>query len=148
MKQGPGGHQMPMGKSVTSLDVNVLEKAIAYLVGHFSAYAVYLFGSASRDSLRADSDVDLAFSSVREIDTLSCFEAAQVLADILGRDVDLVNMKHASTVFQIQVLANGKRVYCSDLTRATREEMVAYKSYAMLNEERKEILDTYACQNR
>lgn len=144
MNQYPDGHHMPTQKKPMSLDANSLEKAIAYLVAHFSAHAVYLFGSASRDALRADSDVDLAFSSAREIGPLSCFEAAQVLADILGRDVDLVNLKHTSTVFQIQIIANGKRVYCSDPARAMREEMIAYKSYAILNEERKEILETYA----
>jgi len=62
----------------------------------------------------------------------------------LGRDVDLVTLKHSSTVFLVQVLANGQRVYCSETAQVMREEMVAYKSYAMLNEERKEILDTFS----
>ncbi len=144
MNSGNNNLNVPIRKESISLNADALEKAIGFLVEHFSAYAVYLFGSASRDSMRTDSDVDLAFSSFNDADALSCFEAAQVLADILGRDVDLVNLKNASTVFRMQVLATGQRIYCSETTRVMREEMIAYKSYAMLNEERKEIIEANA----
>lgn len=144
MKKGKNCQNAAIRKDSLSLDADALAKAIAFLVEHFSAYAVYLFGTASRNSLRADSDVDLAFSSFKDADALSCFEAAQVLADILGRDVDLVNLKNVSTVFRMQVIATGKRIYCNETPRVMREEMIAYKSYAMLNEERKEIMETNA----
>ncbi len=133
--------QTIIGKNkVSPIDAPNLGKAIDFLVEQFSAYAVYLFGSAAKEALRIDSDIDIAFSSFETASALSCFEAAQYLADILGHEVDLINMKNASTVLRMQIIAAGKRIYCSQMNQVLRDEMIAYKSYAMLNEERQEIL--------
>ena len=118
-----------------------LEKAIEYLVAKYSPYAIYLFGSAAHDALRVDSDVDIAFLSTRSVDIMDCFESAQDLYEFFKREVDLVNLASASTVFSMQVIAHGKLVFCNDDTHRMQFEMIAYKSYAMLNEERMEILN-------
>lgn len=117
-----------------------LEKAIEYLVAKFSPYAIYLFGSAARDELRVDSDIDIAFLSIHSVDAMDCFESAQDLYEIFKREVDLISLTAASTVFNMQIIANGRLVFCNDDAQRMRYEMMAYKSYAMLNEERQEIL--------
>ena len=65
---------------------------------------------------------------------------AQKLANILKRDVDLINLKKASTVFRIQVIAKGEKIYCIDNKRRAYFEMYAFKDYATLNEEREIVL--------
>ena len=118
-----------------------LEKAIEYLAARFSPYAIYLFGSGAREELRADSDVDIAFLSIHAADTVDCFESSQDLYEIFKKEVDLVNLAIASTVFSMQVVAKGKLVFCNNDAQRMRYEMILFKSYAMLNEERREILN-------
>lgn len=59
-------------------------------------------------------------------------------------DVDLVDLRSASTVMRMQVLSTGTCLTTED-DRARREfEMYAYSDYARLNEERREILNGIA----
>lgn len=102
---------------------------------------IYLFGSAARNELRGDSDIDIAFLTEKEVDSYKCFIKAQDLADIFHRDVDLINLNTSSTVFKVQVIGNGKEIYCNDDTKRMYFEMRAFKEYALLNEEREVILN-------
>ena len=117
-----------------------LNKAIEILKEEFNPIVIYLFGSASRNELRKDSDIDIAFLTDNDVDPYKCFMKAQELADIFKREVDLINLNTSSTVFKAQVVGNGKRIYCSDDTKRMYFEMRTLKSYAMLNEEREVIL--------
>ena len=117
-----------------------LNKAIEVLKEEFNPIVIYLFGSAARNELRKDSDIDIAFLTDNDIDSYECFMKAQELADIFKRDVDLINLNTSSTVFKAQVVGTGKRIYCSDDTKRMYFEMRTFKSYAMLNEEREVIL--------
>lgn len=118
---------------------NALDKAIESLK-EFKANTIYLFGSASRDELRVDSDIDIAFLSDENIDEYVCFMKAQEIADIFKRDVDLIDLKKASTVFKAQIIGNGKIIFCDDNVKRAYFEMRSFKEYALLNEERAEIL--------
>lgn len=118
-----------------------LKRAIAYLITRFSPSVIYLLGSASRDELRPDSDIDIAFLDSGEMSAYECFDAAQVLFDYFHREVDLIYLNKASTVFKIQAIAEGKVIYCKDQERRMHFEMVAYKDYAKLNEERQEVFE-------
>jgi len=102
--------------------------------------ALYRFGSQAKGTVRPDSDIDLAVLADDTIPNLSRFELAQELAIQLHSDVDLVDLRTASTVMRMQVLSTG---ICLDAPNepARREfEMYAYSDYARLNEERREIL--------
>ncbi|MBD2843921.1 nucleotidyltransferase domain-containing protein [Paenibacillus sp. IB182496] len=90
--------------------------------------------------MRADSDVDLAFISEGAHTPYRVFEVAAQVADCLKRDVDLVEFLQASTVFQAQVVGSGELLLDEDPTRRSYLFMQALKAYAMLNEERHEIL--------
>lgn len=103
--------------------------------------AIYRFGSQAKGTARPDSDIDLAVLARHPIPGIRRFELAQDLATQLHRDVDLVDLRTASTVMRMQVLSTGT---CLDAPNepARREfEMYAYSDYARLNEERKGILD-------
>ena len=117
-----------------------LNKAIEILKEEFNPIVIYLFGSGAKNKLRDDSDIDIAFLTDKDVDPYECFMKAQELADIFKREVDLINLNTSSTVFKAQVIGTGKIIYCSDETKRMYFEMRAFKSYAMLNEEREVIL--------
>ncbi len=105
-----------------------------------SLIALYRFGSQAKGTARPDSDVDLAVLTRDPIPNLRRFELAQELAIRLHRDVDLVDLRNASTVMRMQVLSTGTCLNTQDESARRTFEMYAYSDYARLNEERCEIL--------
>ncbi|HEX3047776.1 MAG TPA: nucleotidyltransferase domain-containing protein [Bacillota bacterium] len=102
-----------------------------------------LFGSAARGQLRPDSDLDLAFLSDLALNEYEVFMRAQELAELLGRDVDLIDLNKASTVLKAQIIGKGKVIFNGDNLRRMVFAMKAFKEYALLNEERQCILDRF-----
>lgn len=124
----------------TELTKKQTQEIVQFLVENCEAFAVILFGSAAKERMRVDSDVDIAYLSHRRISDYERFMMAQRLADVLKRDVDLIDFYRASTVFQAQVVTTGKMLYDGEPFVRQEAFMVALKSYALLNEERSEIL--------
>ncbi|MEY7998784.1 nucleotidyltransferase domain-containing protein [Clostridium sp. Mt-5] len=123
-----------------NIDKDSIDKIISFLIENIKPYLIYLFGSSVNGIFRGDSDIDIAFISDIETSDYEIFMLSQKLADILKRDVDLIDLKKASTVFKVQVIAKGEHIYCSDNKRRAYFEMYAFKDYAILNEEREIIL--------
>lgn len=106
-----------------------------------SAFIIILFGSAAGGRMREDSDIDIAFLSDKILSEYEVFEIAQELGNVLGRDVDLIDLNKASTVFKANILGTGKIIYSADENRKHVFQIRTFKEYSLLNEERKEILD-------
>lgn len=103
--------------------------------------ALYRFGSQAKGTARPSSDVDLAVLARDPIPALHRFELAQEIAIQLHHDVDLVDLRTASTVMRMQVISTGECLFsASDRLRGEFEDLV-YSTYARLNEERREILN-------
>ena len=102
--------------------------------------ALYRFGSQAKGTARRDSDVDLAVLARDPIPNLRRFELAQELAVRLHRDVDLIDLRNASTVMRMQVLSTGTCLETQDESVRWEFEMYAYSDYARLSERRREIL--------
>nr|WP_248562695.1 nucleotidyltransferase domain-containing protein [Niallia sp. NCCP-28] len=114
---------------------------IDYLHSKVSPLFIILFGSTVKGNVHSESDIDIAFLSENlNFDKYTLFMFAQELAANLGRDVDLIDLNQASTVFQAQVVQTGKIIYCSDTRKKAEFEIKVLKMYAKLNEERSEIL--------
>lgn len=88
--------------------VNAIRSAIP------EVQALYLFGSVATGQDRSDSDVDLAVLAPRPLDQLSRWRLQESIAAELGRDVDLVDLRAASTVMQVQVLDTGRVLFEAD----------------------------------
>jgi len=102
--------------------------------------ALYRFGSMGKGTARPGSDIDLAVLARDQIPNLRRFELAQELATQLHRDVDLVDLRTASTVMRMQVISTGECLDATDEPARREFEMYAYSDYARLNEERREIV--------
>lgn len=112
-----------------------------YLARKISPYLIILFGSVIKGNLRESSDIDIAFLSEKHFSDYEIFMFSQDLADMLGREVDLVDLAKVSTVFQAQIISTGKVIYCQDEKKRMLFYMLTYKKYARLNEERQCIFD-------
>lgn len=107
---------------------------------HPDLIAIYLFGSSVQGATNLESDIDLAILPLHPIDPLERWTLTQDLANLLKGEVDLVDLRRASTVMRMQVISSGQCLYESKRHKRDRFEDYVYSSYARLNEERKEII--------
>ena len=80
-----------------------------------NALGIYAFGSRVQGMANAQSDLDLAVLVEGYADPLQLFEMANQLADKLGYEVDLLDLRAASTVMQHQVITTGRRLWAKDM---------------------------------
>ncbi|MCK5680308.1 nucleotidyltransferase domain-containing protein [bacterium] len=103
--------------------------------------AIYRFGTWGTVDQRPDSDIDLAVLALSPLDSVACWNLAQQLASMAGRDVDLVDLLKASTVLRMQIVASGERFFCVSNNEAESFEDTVFSSYVRFNEERHLILE-------
>lgn len=123
------------------LDNKMQSEIKIFLKKKVSPMLVYIFGSTIRGTANKESDIDIAYLSDQVLDDYQIFMLAQELAGIIDRDVDLIDLKKASTVFQAQIVSTGKVIYCLDEKIRMNFEMKMLKMYSKLNEERQLIID-------
>ena len=103
---------------------------------------IIVFGSYAKGLSRQNSDIDIAFYSEDTVlSSYDLFIIAQELAELLKIEVDLIDVRRASTVLKAQIFTTGKVIYADDELLLKKQQMTALKMYAELNEQRKEILN-------
>ena len=126
---------MVLQENILNIIKNILKEKI-------KPYTIYIFGSSVNGNFNDESDVDIAFLSSTEISGYDIFMIAQEIADLIKREIDLIDLNKASTVFRAQVVGTGTIIYCNNDYDRMNFEMRALKEYALLNEERAVILDS------
>jgi len=125
----------------------ILATAVQILLQQFPELAaVIAFGSFGTEYERSESDLDLAILTAdpcETIDIVKLWEVAQEIARTIGRDVEVINLRQASTVFCYQVLTSGTPVYCSNELALAYFDNLTMSMYLRLQEERKDILGDY-----
>jgi predicted nucleotidyltransferase len=116
----------------------------AILTVYPAAQAIYLFGSYGTGNEWPDSDVDIALllppDEAKKAGTLMMSELRFALESLLKKDVDLINLRQVSTVFQKEIILAERRIFCADEYAADEFEMLVLSFYQKLNEERAEVL--------
>lgn len=74
---------------------------------------VDVFGSQARGTPRQDSDLDLAILALGYIDPNLLWSLSNEIANLVNCEVDLLDLRAASTVMQYQVISTGKTVWIS-----------------------------------
>lgn len=77
--------------------------------------AIYAFGSQLQGTAHPNSDLDLAVLVAGYADPLVLWDVAGTLADAVGCQVDLLDLRAASTVMQYQVITTGRRLWAIDV---------------------------------
>ena len=133
--------------------MSVNEQIVQTILTHTpQVQAVYLFGSYGTEDERPSSDVDIALllppEQAKAEGSLLLGELHLALAELLGKEVDLVNLRQVSTVFQKEIVMTGRQIFCADAYAAAEFEMLTLSYYQKLNEERREILAAFAESGR
>ena len=77
---------------------------IDILVTEISPHFIVLFGSYAKENKREHSDIDLAYLSDKTLSPYEIFMVGQKIASKLNVEIDLLDLKNASTVMQVQAL--------------------------------------------
>ena len=77
-------------------------------------FAIYAFGSRVQGVANASSDLDLAVLVPTYVPSLRLWDLSHLLATRLGHDVDLLDLRAASTVMQHQVLSTGIKLWSQE----------------------------------
>jgi predicted nucleotidyltransferase len=110
--------------------------------------ALYLFGSRARGDGAADSDIDLAVLAQNRLDPIERWKLQEDLAALAHRNVDLVDLRQASTVMRVEVLRDAILLLDAQPSARNAFEAFALSAYARLNEERREILNDIRARGR
>ena len=131
---------MSAPRSHPAIIVETLRQALG------DAVAVYRFGSSAAGVTHRASDVDVAVLAASPLRPTERFDLQEQVASRLGRDVDLVDLRSASTVMAMQVVSTGEVLFDgAPAARGAFEDRI-FSSYARLNEERRGILERIAAE--
>ena len=110
--------------------------------------AVYALGSAVRDELRPDSDIDLALLLAPGEALPAADQSALVvtLTSLLGRPVDLGLLSAKNLVYMRQAVLAGRCIYRRPFSKAALMVATWLGLYARYHDERKEILNAYTAR--
>jgi uncharacterized protein len=131
-------------------DLSPIIKTI--LAHHPTVQAVYLFGSYGTADERPESDADIALllpaGEAKKAGSLVATDLQSEISGIIGRNVDLINLRQVSTVLQKEVIMAERRIFEGDLRAAEEFEMLTLSYYQKLNEERAAIIESVLAGGR
>jgi len=115
------------------------------VLGHYAdTQAIYLFGSYGTENEWPDGDVDIALllppEQAKTSRMLAMSPLSSELGSLLGKDVDLINLRVVATVFQKEIIAADRRIHTGNAYAADEFEMLVLSFFQKLSQERAEIL--------
>ena len=122
------------------------EKKIISIILRFypETEAIYLFGTYGTADEQKESDVDIALllppREAKSAGGLAMSDCRLALEEALKRTVDLINLRAVNTVFQHEIIQEGRVIYDAAENAIDVFEMLVMSLYQKLNEERAEIL--------
>jgi uncharacterized protein len=125
--------------------MNQQDEIIRLIRKHYpNIQAIYGFGSAATGQEWPESDVDIAIllppEEAKRAGSLQVSDLRFDLESLLGKEVDLINLRLAPTVLRKEVVMADRRIFTGDRFAAEEFEMLTLSYYQKLNEERAEIL--------
>ena len=97
----------------TRAEVIAILEANADAIRGFGATALYLFGSAARDEMGPDSDVDMfvEYQSGGRFSYFDLFELESHVARLLGRDVDMLTRPGLHPYLKDRIERSAVRIF-------------------------------------
>lgn len=116
----------------------------AIIAAYPLCHSLYLFGSWATQNQTELSDLDIALLLPRQKNSMQSrkkFNLSLQLAQIAGIEkVDIIDIRHVDTLFQMQIINTGRRDDIDDGNEANLFEMTILSQYQKLNAERDTIL--------
>jgi len=107
----------------------IAEAIKVFSSAHEQIAAVYLFGSASRGTMRKSSDIDIAVMTFCPISSMKRITWETELSNILRKDVDLVVFSQSGPLLQHQILKYGKLLYEKNSKERVKQETISRREY-------------------
>ena len=125
--------------------MNAYDEIARIVVEHYpAAQVIYLFGTYGTADEWPDSDVDIALllppDEAKRAGHMALSNARVAIERLLRKDVDLINLRQVSTVFQKEIIMAERRIFCADAYAADEFEMLVLSYYQKLSEERADVL--------
>lgn len=120
---------------ISSIALAEIKKAFPTVQG------VYLFGSFAKGEETKESDLDIAVLLEKSAGSVILWNIAQNIACKIQRDVDLIDLLAASTVFRFQIISAAKKIDNQNPKSCDSFEDLTWSMYLRFNEERKELLE-------
>ena len=117
------------------------EKIKEFLLSKLNCEAIILFGSFARGTQTAESDIDIAVKIKKKIDKKEIFKLSNELADLTGREIDLIDLDNIGDTFRYEILVNGKTLFCEDEFKFELYKLDMYREFLDLNESRQAIVE-------
>lgn len=102
---------------------NQLRQALPGLLG------IYSFGSQTQQNAGPESDLDLAVLVSGYIDKVTLWNLGNKLANELNIDLDLLDLRAASTVMQYQIITGGECLWSASIETDEFELYVLSEKY-------------------
>lgn len=112
------------------------------ILENIDTLAIILYGSFSRNTQNAESDIDIAVIS-ESTDKTVLFELKKSIEELTSRDIDLVNLENIdiSESLRYEVLMNGVLLYCKDNFKFDIYKIEKLKEFLDFNESRYDIIE-------
>jgi len=123
-----------------------LKRAVCRLQKEESICAAFLHGSGAKDTLREDSDMDIALllNRGKEFPPEKRLALAEELESVFGRTVDLGILSTNNLVYAKEVIEHGKVLFSKNRFLSEQFLSTCLSLYAALQQERKEVLLAYS----
>ena len=130
---------------MTTLHTIIQEACRKVLVPDERILAVYLLGSAARDQLRRESDIDIGIMLEygSRMSAVEVTEIAGALSAVLERDTDIGLISSANLVYACEALFKGIPLFYRDEDRAKLMRANLLGMYLQFNRDRSEVLNAY-----
>ena len=125
---------MPQASIHLTTSIEYLREALPEL------QAIYLFGSQATGHATEQSDVDIAILLPKPLSAARRWALAGELAERLQCEVDLIDLRQASTVLQQQVMSEGRRLWSCG-SEADEFELMVQSEYWDLAIQRRGLID-------
>jgi predicted nucleotidyltransferase len=73
-----------------------------------------------------ESDIDSAFLTFQKISAVEKWKIQEELASKLNQDVDLIDLKDATTILRTEVVEKGKLIFSGDSYQVNHFEIITY----------------------
>ena len=103
--------------------------------------ALYQFGSSLDYKLEECQDLDIAALIDGKVDEREWWDLQESLSLLVGKKLDLIQLRTVSTVFQNEIFSKARRLYSVDDDLCSDYEALNLSLYQKLSEERAEIIE-------